>query len=166
MAAIKKNLCHCGLTGRDYRSCCGLYHTGVKLTDKSPLEVLMTRYSAFCESNGEYLLKTWHPDFRPDTTAKKFSREIKNGGKWVKLKVYGVLVNPERTEAMIRYEVSYRDSTGIVRSMCVSEFVFEDGRWFYTDEAENTDMSTPPPELDSADTVRAELDMITGGSKQ
>ena len=63
---------------------------------------------------------------------------------------------------MIRYELSYRDASGVVRSTCVSNFVFEDGRWFYTDEAENTDMNALPPELDSADTVRAELDLIAG----
>ena len=160
MAVGKNNICHCGLSGKDYGKCCGRYHTGVKDTEKSPLEVLMTRYSAFCEGKDDYLLKTWHKDFRPDISAKKFSREIKNGGKWLKLQVLGVWLNEDRTRAMIKYELTFRDAGGVCRSICISSFVYEDGKWFYTDEVDSADNNQLPGELDSKDSVLRELAAI------
>ena len=57
-------LCPCN-SGKDYRVCCGLYHEGE--VAPTPTALMRSRYSAFALENADYLLATWHKDYRPQT---------------------------------------------------------------------------------------------------
>ena len=58
-----ENLCPCG-SAKSYVFCCKFLHDGLL---KAPTaEALMrSRYSAYVFKLRDYLLKTWHEDFRP-----------------------------------------------------------------------------------------------------
>jgi uncharacterized protein YchJ len=58
--------CPCGST-RLYPECCGLWHAGAPAPDAQSL--MRSRYCAYVLSNEQYLLATWHPGTRPDSTS-------------------------------------------------------------------------------------------------
>jgi len=58
-----EKLCPCG-SSKNYVSCCKFLHDG--LLKAATAEALMrSRYSAYVFKLRDYLLKTWHEDFRP-----------------------------------------------------------------------------------------------------
>ena len=69
-------------------ACCGRYLDGI---DEPPtaLACMRSRYSAYCENDVSYLLRTWHPATRPD--------ELRLDGdvRWLGLKIHGVQAGGE-----------------------------------------------------------------------
>ncbi|PKO50713.1 MAG: hypothetical protein CVU26_09595, partial [Betaproteobacteria bacterium HGW-Betaproteobacteria-2] len=55
--------CPCG-SNRTYDNCCQPYHNG--LVVPTAVALMRSRYSAYVLRLEGYLLKTWHPDTRPD----------------------------------------------------------------------------------------------------
>ncbi|BDZ46868.1 hypothetical protein GCM10025866_27770 [Naasia aerilata] len=55
--------CPCG-SRLPYIECCGPVHAGAPAG--TALALMRSRYSAFALGLGEHLLRTWHPDTRPD----------------------------------------------------------------------------------------------------
>ncbi len=73
--------CPCG-TGDAYGACCGRYHRGE--ADAPTAEALMrSRYTAFALRDVPYLLRTWHPDDRPDEA----EVDLDPDQRWVRLDV-------------------------------------------------------------------------------
>ena len=133
MMAVDSSLCSCG-SKKKYRDCCEPYHKGLRKTCHSPLEVLKSRYSAYCDDDGEYVLSSWEEHFRPKVSAKKMIREIKSM-KYTGLKIHGVVYTDEAGEnAQIYYTVRYRVGTAFGESSSISNFVKKDGVWYYTDD--------------------------------
>ncbi|MEV5277234.1 YchJ family metal-binding protein [Streptomyces sp. NPDC052811] len=71
--------CPCGLPA-PYAECCGRYHAGPAAAPTA--EALMrSRFSAFAVQDGPYLLRTWHPDTRPERI------DFDPGMRWTRLEI-------------------------------------------------------------------------------
>lgn len=114
--------CPCS-SGQRYEQCCGPLLTGVEPATSA--EALMrSRYTAYVEENAAYLRATWHPDHRPPDA------EAVDGQKWLGLKIISAReIGDEATvDFVARFKVEGRGH----RLHEVSQFVREDGRWYYT----------------------------------
>lgn len=71
--------CPCG-SGAALQNCCGPYLTG---SERAPTaEALMrSRYTAYATGQQDYLIRTWHPDTRPDDLALASTQQ------WLGLKI-------------------------------------------------------------------------------
>lgn len=87
---------------------------------------MRSRYSAFVLDLRPYLLQTWHVDTRPESL-----EPPEPGLKWLGLEVrQSALLDPDRgtVEFVARSKLGGRAH----RLHEVSEFVRQDGRWYYT----------------------------------
>jgi len=117
--------CHCG-AGTTYESCCGRYHSGHEPAATAEL-LMRSRYSAYVLALEEYLLATWHASSRPSSL--DFSEAGKT--KWLGLEIKRHTVidaSRAQVEFIARYKIGGQSA---VRLHEISDFVFEDGRWFY-----------------------------------
>ena len=117
-------LCPCGLTA-PYAQCCGRWHDGVPAPTAEAL--MRSRYSAFALANTAYLLATWHRSTRPESLA------LTADTKWLGLEVRShqrISADQATVEFVAR---SRRAGGSAERHHEVSEFVCEDGRWWYVD---------------------------------
>lgn len=112
--------CPCG-SGLAYRQCCQPLHEGAAAT--SPEALMRSRYSAFVFRLADYLLATWHASTRPGQLTLEQSPE------WVSLSVFDTLENGDQGEVHFRAVHRAGDGWGYLEER--SEFVREQGRWFY-----------------------------------
>jgi len=118
-------LCHCG-NAKSYDDCCGRLHAGLE-TAVSAESLMRSRYSAYVLSLEPYLLASWHASTRPD------SLDFSDAGKtkWLGLEIKRHTVidaNHAQVEFVARYKTGGQSA---VRLHEVSDFIFEQGRWFY-----------------------------------
>ncbi len=87
---------------------------------------MRSRYTAFVLGRVDYLLATWHPDFRPAALT------LEPATKWL-----GLEVKSHRISAADRAEVVFVARSAVngraTRLAEQSRFVREAGRWYYTD---------------------------------
>ncbi|MGW2548502.1 YchJ family protein [Kitasatospora sp. NPDC001574] len=118
--------CPCGLPGT-YGECCGLLHRGQAAA--ATAEALMrSRFSAFAARDEVYLLRTWHPDTRPDSV------EFDAGLRWVRLEVLsGSEGGPFHSEGTVAFRAHYVEGReeGVLTEH--SRFVRHEGAWVYLD---------------------------------
>ena len=119
--------CPCGLARlRDH--CCGPYLHGE--ADAPTAEALMrSRFVAYCESNRDYLIDTWHADTCPVDLS--FEGDDL---RWTRLEVVhteaGGLTD---TSGVVEFKAHYRSGrkAGILHER--SRFIRSDSRWVYVD---------------------------------
>lgn len=117
--------CPCGLPD-PYDACCGRFHAGALAGLAPTPEALMrSRYTAFVKDLRSYLLDTWHPSHRP---AAMDAPEA--GLKWLGLAVKGCQQHSE-TEGTVTFVARYKVAGRAFRLEETSQFVRENGRWFY-----------------------------------
>ncbi|MFN5177101.1 YchJ family protein [Limnohabitans sp.] len=119
--------CPCGRTGSrnrplPYGDCCGPLHAGAPAPDAQAL--MRSRYSAFVRGDVAYLLSTWHPRTRPP------SLSLQPQARWLGLEVRR-FVETSQDRAEVEFVARYRVEGRAVRQHERSEFLREDGRWFY-----------------------------------
>jgi SEC-C motif domain protein len=121
-------MCPCGL-GDDYRSCCGLLHSGAPAATAEQL--MRSRYSAFAVGDTAYLLRTWHSSARPRVL------KLDPSLRWTRLAVLethdGGLFD---TTGIVRFRAMYVDDGQRGVQAETSRFVREDGRWAYLGPAD------------------------------
>lgn len=117
--------CYCGSL-KIFQECCEPVINGLK---KAPTaEALMrSRYSAYSIHHADYLIKTTHVSQR-----KYYSKaQILNwatSNKWINLKIIST------TEFTVEFEAYFLDSKQQSKIHYeLSNFVFENGNWFYVD---------------------------------
>ena len=123
----KTDNCPCG-NSTPYNKCCGAFIDG-KTIPETAEELMRSRYSAYARQNDDYLLETWHPSTRPN---EKPSDD--DSTTWTKLEIL-------RTEKGLK-----GDTDGVVEFLAqcnvkgnashiheTSNFLYEDGRWYYVD---------------------------------
>ncbi|WP_440902539.1 YchJ family protein [Actinosynnema sp.] len=117
--------CPCG-SGSPYDECCARYHGG----ERAPTAVALmrSRYCAFAVGDTDYLLRTWHPDTRPEAL------ELEPGQRWLHLEVLswtggGVL----DAEGEVEFRAHYRWSGGREELHERSAFRRVDGAWAYVE---------------------------------
>ncbi|MFE7193703.1 YchJ family protein [Kitasatospora sp. NPDC057541] len=118
--------CPCGLPA-SYAECCGLLHRGQGAATTA--ETLMrSRYSAFAARDEAYLLRTWHPDTRPDSV------DFDPGLRWLRLEVLSTTEGgPFHAEGTVAFRAHYADGReeGVLTEH--SRFVRHEGAWVYLD---------------------------------
>ncbi len=123
--------CYCG-SGKAYAACCGRLHPGDEIA--ATAEVLMrSRYSAYVLGLEPYLLATWHATTRPeslelagDTSTRWLGLEIRRHQQ------------ADDSHATVEFVARYRIGGRGHRLHEVSQFVREDGRWYYVADAERS----------------------------
>lgn len=88
---------------------------------------MRSRYSAYVLSLEDYLLATWHESTRP--TSLDFSDAAKT--RWLGLEIKRHTIIDDQ-HAQVEFIARYK--TGglpAVRLHEISDFIFEDGKWFY-----------------------------------
>ncbi|WP_265945005.1 YchJ family protein [Dechloromonas sp. A34] len=119
-------LCPCA-SGQPYAACCARLHAGAE--PAATAEALMrSRYSAYVLGLEAYLLATWHRSTRP--AALHLADEV--GTKWQGLAVKRHQALDE-THAVVEFVARYRVAGRGHRLHEISNFVREDGCWFYVD---------------------------------
>lgn len=118
--------CPCGASA-DYARCCGR-HLDDGLPAPTAEALMRSRYSAFTLGREDYLLATWHPDFRPvelnlagDTPTKWLGLQIKRHEQ------------TDPTHAIVEFVARYKIDGRAHRLHETSRFVRLDERWLYTD---------------------------------
>ncbi|GAA2447669.1 YchJ family protein [Streptomyces macrosporus] len=118
--------CPCGLPA-PYADCCARFHRGLSAAPTA--EALMrSRYSAFAVRDRGYLLRTWHPDTRPDEL------ELDPATRWRRLEVVACTGgSPFHTEGTVAFRAHYteRGREGVLEEH--SRFVRHAGAWVYLD---------------------------------
>ncbi|MCK6375254.1 MAG: hypothetical protein L6Q69_14245 [Zoogloea sp.] len=120
------NPCPCGKP-LEYAACCGRH---VDQGQPAPTaEALMrSRYTAFTLGRDDYLLATWHPDFRPST----LNLADDPPTKWLGLAVKR-FEQTDDTHAVVEFVARYKIGGRAHRLHETSRFVREDGNWLYLD---------------------------------
>ena len=121
--------CYCGFE-KPYESCCGRFHSAPgSATDAEQL--MRSRYSAYVLSLEDYLLASWHVSTRP--TSLDFSDTGKTKWLGLEIKRHRVIdTNNAQVEFIARYKIG---GLPAVRLHEISDFILEDGRWFYVSGA-------------------------------
>lgn len=124
MLAKAPEKCPCG--GGLYRECCGRFHpqsAGEAALPDSAEQLMRSRYSAFALGLDDYLLSTWHPSTRPQTL------DLSDNPKWVQLQI--VSSSQKGAQGQVHFHAYFQVGNDISMHDELSEFVKEDGRWFY-----------------------------------
>lgn len=120
------NACPCG-SGKPYAGCCGGLHAGA--AEAPSAEALMrSRYSAYVLGLESYLLATWHAATRP--AALGLAEE--SATKWLGLEIKDRQLL-DASHATVEFVARYRVAGRGHRLHEISNFIRQDGRWFYVD---------------------------------
>lgn len=120
--------CPCG-TDKIYSECCGVFISG-KLNPATPEELMRSRYTAYSQANIDYIAATMK-----GPAALNFDRVDANQWahdvNWLALEV----VNASHNDSIGHVEFLAHYAHGGQRFVLheISEFRFEDGRWYYVD---------------------------------
>ena len=123
-------LCPCN-SGKDYSACCGPYHNGEAAP--TPEALMRSRYSAFALENAEYLLATWHKDYRPQTL------EFAADTRWTGLDILGA--GSDGDTGRVHFIATFNEAGEWLLLEEKSRFERLDGRWYYL--AGETDFRSP-----------------------
>jgi len=122
------DICPCG-SGKNYVDCCEPFITGRELP-RSAESLMRSRYVAYGQKNNQYILETWHTSTRPDdpTPAEHYNVE------WLGLQILGTEQGTDHdNRGIVDFRARYRvkgKTSGLDES---SEFIRENGRWYYVD---------------------------------
>jgi len=87
---------------------------------------MRSRYTAFCLSNKEYLLKTWHPDYRPNEL--EFSKDIL----WLALEIVNHRLGQLNDDnGMVHFRAYFKQKGKLEVLEEKSQFLKIDGKWQY-----------------------------------
>jgi|SRR5690554_1268413 len=104
----------------NYQDCCEPLHNGV--VADSPERLMRSRYSAFALNLPLYLEQTWHSSTRQ-------SVELSDNPEWVQLQI--IKSNQNGNEGMVHFRAFYKHHKELGMMEEKSDFVREDGQWFY-----------------------------------
>lgn len=125
------NKCPCD-SGRTFDTCCGAILS--KRRPAPTAEALMrSRYVAYVQRNEQYLLKSWHPDTRPQGI------DFAERQKWLGLRVVSVQAGgADDSSGVVEFVARYRIDGRGQRLHEVSRFVRSDCGWQYVDAETST----------------------------
>lgn len=112
--------CPCG-TSNPYINCCEPFHQGTPAP--TPEQLMRSRYSAYVLHLPDYLLQTWHPNTRPQQL------DLHDTPDWASLQV--VSSSQNNAKGKVHFCAFYRQGQGLGCLEERSDFVREDGRWYY-----------------------------------
>ncbi len=112
-------LCPCK-SRKTYNSCCYPFISKKQLL-KTAEQLMRSRYSAFAIDDKQYLLDTWHKDFRPK------SLQLNKSLKWPYLEI----IKSEAKMVHFKAYSLFDDQLTLLEEK--SNFIKVDEQWFYTD---------------------------------
>lgn len=118
---MSEEKCPCG-SEQSYAQCCELLHTD-KHVANTPEQLMRSRYCAFVKQLSNYLLKTWHQSTRPMTL------DLSDSPNWLKLQVLSA--EQAGDTGIVHFRAFYKDGADVGFMEEQSDFVREQGRWFY-----------------------------------
>jgi len=123
------SLCPCR-SGLPLEGCCHPYLTGEQQAH-TPERLMRSRFSAFTLHDWHYILRTWHPEYRPDCSIAELAAESEET-QWVSLSVLASGLDLATHTGWVDFCAYYRDETGLHIHHELSSFVREQEQWFYT----------------------------------
>lgn len=112
--------CPCGASP-SYKDCCQPLHQGAAAPSAEAL--MRSRYAAFVLRLPDYLLRSWHPSRRPAQL------DLADTPDWTSLQV--VHSSQQGDTGKVHFQAIYRLGQGWGCLEEVSDFVREEGHWFY-----------------------------------
>ncbi len=85
---------------------------------------MRSRYTAHALALRDYLLETWHPDFRP------LQLQLDAQIRWIGLEI--IASEQSTTKAIVEFEASLLTHGEVQQMRERSDFVLQQGRWLYT----------------------------------
>ncbi len=126
VAKKKQLLCPCG-SELDYELCCGPFIE----TDQWPAtaeQLMRSRYSAYALKQKDYLVATWYSGTCPAELDLYENAHVK----WVNLRVVNTEAGAEQDQMGIVEFTAIMKANGRAEKMTErSEFIKQDGRWYY-----------------------------------
>lgn len=119
--------CPC-LSGQTYQSCCQPLHQKLKLANNAE-QLMRSRYCAFVLGDVDYLINTLHIDQRKANEAELIQQTVDNTA-WLGLMILDH--KSSQQTAQVEFIAFYQDDD-IQQLHERSNFVFEQGQWFYVD---------------------------------
>ena len=112
-----------------YEECCGPYLAGT--ADAPTAESLMrSRYTAYTRDDYDYVIRTCHSSTRP--AKEDFADEVAID--WAGLEIIDTVAGGENDSAgEVEFVARYRLKGNVLNQHERSNFVKEDGKWFYVD---------------------------------
>ncbi|NVJ65695.1 MAG: YchJ family protein [Gammaproteobacteria bacterium] len=125
-------ICPCqnpsSVSAQEYANCCEPLHQGIKQA-QCPEVLMRSRYSAFYLGLGNYIYQTHHSDFR-NGSPEDYQQSAENT-EWCCLEV----LESEQVEdtGTVNFKAYFIDKDKLHCLHEISNFVRENGQWFYTD---------------------------------
>lgn len=119
--------CPCG-SGGTYDGCCRPLLTG-RIAAASALELMRSRYSAYCLGETDYILATWAPATRPAAIGPEQTRI-----RWLGLQIHGCREGTgDDGRGEVEFSATYRVDGACFTLRENSRFIRSDGKWYYLD---------------------------------
>ncbi|MBU1659663.1 SEC-C domain-containing protein [bacterium] len=114
--------CICGLE-KDYKECCGAIIENKKAAF-TPEELMRSRYSAYVQGNGRYLVLSAVEENRYDEDV-ELIQNFSNSVEWLKLDILNV------KDDTVEFKAYYKENKNIKVLHEKSKFKNKDGIWLY-----------------------------------
>lgn len=126
---MRQKTCPCG-SGKMDADCCAPYLTG-QAKPALPVQLMRSRYTAFCQGNMDYLVATHHPSKRKADDRQTLAQTIAET-EWLGLRV---LHTDESKVAAgigtVEFVAFYKSAGGVGQLHEKSEFIRQNERWYY-----------------------------------
>lgn len=116
----RSSVCPCGSTV-NYEDCCGPLHNGAPAV--TPESLMRSRYTAFAQENADYLLRSWHKDYRPQTL------EFADDTQWLGLTILGS--SEEGDRGTVHFLARFREGAEWFELEENSRFQRVGRHWYY-----------------------------------
>ncbi len=110
-------------SGEKYDACCGRFISHRACAENAQ-QLMRSRYSAYVLSDADYLMETWHADYRPADL------QLDSGIQWLRLDV--ISFSQQQDEAVVEFEALLLVDGRVDALHESSRFLREEGRWLYT----------------------------------
>lgn len=121
--------CPCG-SGKTYTDCCAPYLAG-RAQPATPVQLMRSRYSAFCKGEIDYLIATHHPSQRKADDRQTLAQTIADTA-WLALRILHTDESQVVTGVGTVEFVAFYQSQGRLGQLHEkSEFIRQNDRWYY-----------------------------------
>ncbi|MBL4747058.1 MAG: Sec-C motif domain protein [Flavobacteriaceae bacterium] len=122
--------CNCG-NEKSYTACCEIIHNDITKA-QTAVQLMRSRYTAFCRADGAYLAKSQAEKFRPTVLETEETIQWAKSVTWVKLEILETSDGLEKdSRGTVTFKATYFDAGGMGIIEEKSLFEKENGHWVY-----------------------------------
>lgn len=126
---MKQKKCHCG-RDKSFSECCYRIHSNVSMASTAE-DLMRSRYSAFVEADGKFLLKSWHSKSLKKQNIDDIEQWAKSV-KWLKLEIIATEKGqPQDNSGIVEFKAFYIDGSEIEVIHEISIFKKYNNHWVY-----------------------------------